>query len=119
MRWLGKFGLATGLALGLAMMPTTADAAVFTFTFGSCVTGDCGNVTGSVVVTVTDSANNLNFEVKNNTSGDLDYLLFSSTPLPTGTAQITNFLATSGTVDSATASFGAGTDASLGFNTTI
>jgi hypothetical protein len=120
MRLLGKFGMAAGLAAGLAMMPVAAEAAVFTF--NTCVTGDCGNVTGSVVVTVTDSVtdtNDLNFVVQNNTNGDLDYLRFLNTPLPTGTAQITNFVATTGVVGAPTASFGAGTDSSLTYNTDI
>jgi len=120
MRLLGKFGMAAGLAAGLAMVPATVDAAVFTF--NTCVTGDCGNVTGSVVVTVTDSVtdtNDLNFAVQNNTNGDLDYLRFLNTPLPTGTAEVTNFVSTVGSVGGATASFGAGTDSSLAYNTDI
>jgi hypothetical protein len=104
----------------LALSPARADAAVFVF--NSCFTGDCGNVTGSVSVTVNDNgtnANNLDFSVANNTNGDLDYLRFLHNPLPTGTAQITNFAVTTGSVGTATASFGAGTDASLSYNLDI
>jgi hypothetical protein len=118
MRLLGKFGFATlGAAAMLALAPAKADAAVFTFS--SCLTADCGNVTGSVSVSVLDNGNNLLISVQNNTNGDLDYLRFFNNPLPTGTAQITNFVVNTGTVGAPTASFGAGTDASLAYNVDI
>jgi hypothetical protein len=117
MRLLGKIAVGTiGLAAVLAMTPAKAEAAVFTF--NNCVSGACGSMTGSVVVTATDSGNNINFLVQNNTNGDIDYLRFLSAPLPTGAAKITNFT-TSGSVGTPTASFGAGTDASIGYNVDI
>jgi len=118
MRLLGKFGVALGVAAALAIVPARADAAIFTF--GTCLAGgDCGNLTGSVSVTVLDNGNNLDFSIQNNTNGDLDYLRFFNTPIPTGTAQITNFVENTGTVGTATASFGAGTDASLAYNVDV
>src|SRR5215210_612637 len=98
MNLLGKFGAATlGVAAMLVLAPAQADAAVFTF--NGCLNGDCSNVSGSISVTVLDNGNNLNFTVQNSTNGDLDYLRFLNTPLPTGTAQITNFVVNTGTVD--------------------
>jgi hypothetical protein len=117
MRLLGKFAAGTiGLVAALAITPAKAEAAVFTF--DTCVTGFCGDVTGAVVVTATDSGNNIDFTIENNTNGDIDYLRFLSAPLPEGTAVITNFLTTD-TVGAPDASFGAGNDASIGYNVNL
>jgi hypothetical protein len=118
MRLLGKFAVgALGLAAVLALTPATASAT--TFTFGNCISGDCSNVTGAVIVDATDSGNDINFSVDNQTNGDLDYLRFFADPAFTGTAAISNFLVTTGTVGAPTASFASGIDASLSYNVTI
>ena len=117
MRLLGKFAVGTiGLAAVMAMTPVRAEAAVFTF--DTCVTGFCADVTGAVVVTATDSGDNIDFIIENNTNGDIDYLRFLSAPLPEGTAVITNFLTTD-TVGEPTAAFGAGNDATIGYNVNV
>jgi hypothetical protein len=119
MRLLGKFAVgALGLAAVLALTPATASAT--TFTFDTCISGDCSNVTGSVIVNATDSGSDINFTVQNNTNGDIDYLRFFADPAFTGTATITNFTATPiGSVGQPSASFASGTDASLTYNVDI
>ncbi len=119
MRLLGKFAVgALGLAAVLALTPATASAT--TFTFNTCISGDCSNVTGAVIVNATDSGNDINFAIDNQTNGDIDYLRFFADPAFTGTATISNFLATPiGSVGAPTASFSSGTDASLTYNVTL
>jgi hypothetical protein len=103
---------------GIAAVPAQADAAVFTL--GSCVAGDCGSFTGSITVTITDNAsdtNDVDFVVDNNSNGEIDYLRFNYTPTPTGSGQITNFVAApAGSSGAPSASFGSGTDAGYAYN---
>jgi hypothetical protein len=99
-------------------VPTTAGAA--TFTLGTCLTGDCGSVTGSVLVSITDSAtdpNAVDFQIDNLSNGDLDYLKFSYSSVE-GSAVITDFTAT-GTTGAPTGNFHGGTDASLAYDVKI
>ncbi len=104
----------------LVAVPASANAA--TFTLGTCLTGDCGSVTGSVLVSITDNTsdpNAVDFQVDNNTNGDIDYLNFSySSVAGAGSAAITDFT-TSGTTGAPAGSFTAGTDASLAYDVKI
>jgi hypothetical protein len=116
---LSGFGAVLLAIVGMALVPATADAAVFTL--NTCVSGDCGSFSGSVTITITDNLsdpNDVNFGVANNSNGDVDYLKFNYVPTPTGSGVVTNFT-TAGSVGAPSASFGSGTDAGLSYNVNV
>jgi hypothetical protein len=120
MRLSGFAAMAVAVA-GVALMPATASAAVFTL--NQCATGDCGNFTGSVTIAITDNVsdtNDVNFTVTNNSNGDIDYLRFGYVTPPTGAGQITNFSANPvNSVGAPSASFGSGNDAGFAYNVDV
>jgi hypothetical protein len=115
------FAAVAVMVAGAALMPATASAAVFTL--NTCATGDCGNFSGSVTITITDNVsdtNDVNFNVVNNSNGDIDYLRFGYLTAPTGNGQVTNFVANPvGSAGAPSASFGSGNDAGFAYNVDI
>ena len=95
---------AFALALSLGGFATSAHAA--TIYIGNCYTGDCGNLSGTVKVDLTQAVGDVHLVITNNTNGFIDELgLFYTGGLPANTI-IAAFSALTGTVAQPTLSFG-------------
>jgi hypothetical protein len=97
-----KATLAACAMAGFVLSAPSADAAVFTI--GDCFTGDCGNLTGSVSITITDDlldenpgSGDVKVVIANNTNGFIDQLgVLYSGGLPADST-IAGFTGTGGT----------------------